>query len=94
MVIDVGHSTRNMWLQQHYGYRSDTYQKDDEIGLNEVGLLELSRARWSYENSVRKSNNLPLATVQALLWAGHPVTAHVDRGRHFVLDDRLGCLQQ
>jgi hypothetical protein len=34
---------------------------------------------------MHRTNDVPLATIQALVTAGAPVIANVDEGRHFVL---------
>ena len=72
--------TLNAWLRANNGY-------DSSNDFNEAALppLDPQHIAWSDAGGMHRQNDVPLPAIQALLSAGAPVIANVDKGRHFVL---------
>ena len=72
--------TLNAWLRTHGGY-------DSSNDFNEGALppLDPQHIGWSDAGGMHRTNDVALPAVRALLGAGAPVIANVDKGRHFVL---------
>ena len=72
--------TLNAWHRTHKGYVGDNNM--DEAAIPNV---DPSHVSWSDATGMHRTNDVPLAAVEASLAAGQPVIANVMHGEHFVL---------